>query len=473
MPDIIRAIRCKPLHYLAEYKEYPSTSLMQYETKYAKSGDIYIAYQVIGDGPFDLIYVPGWVSHVELAWEEPLLARFLTRLSSFARLITFDKRGTGLSDRVPADKLPTLGQRMDDLKAVMEAAGSESAALVGFSEGAIMCALFAATYPERTHALITFGGFAKRIWSPDYPWAPTMEQREQDYKMIVEEWGNEMDIAHYVPSKADDKDFVQRLATYFRRAASPTAAVTLLKMNTQVDIRKILPSIYVPTLVMHRTGDRDVNVEEGRWMASQIPNAEFLELPGEDHMPWVGDQDSVLDAIEKFLTGRTSTRDFDRAVSTILFTDIVGSTELAVELGDAKWRDTLTRHHDMVRDKIFEFRGQEVDTTGDGFVVAFDGPSRGVKCALAIVDGAKELGLRVRCGLHTGDVRKVGVQYTGVTLHIAARIVDQAAPDEVYVSRSVRDLSAGAHLNYEYMGSYELKGIPTMHDLYRVGSHSL
>ena len=288
------------------------------ETKYVKSGDAYIAYQVTGDGPFDLVYVPGWVSHVELAWEEPTLARFLERLGSFSRLITFDKRGTGLSDRVSVDNLPNLGQRMDDLRAVMDAAGSERAAILGFSEGGNMCALFAATYPHRTKALIMCGTFAKRQWSPDYPWAPTIEERKETYKVVEQEWGSEMDTAHYVPSMENDKGFMERLATYFRRSASPSAAVALLKMNTDVDVRNVLPSIHVPTLVIHRTGDRDVNIEEGRWIAAQIPGAKFVELPGEDHMPWVGDQDAILDEIEEFLTGVRPTADFDTQLITML-----------------------------------------------------------------------------------------------------------------------------------------------------------
>ena len=263
---------------------------MDPKTEYARSGDVHIAYQVVGQGPLDLVYVPGWVSHVEQAWEEPTLARFLRRLSSFSRLIVFDKRGTGLSDRVPDDKLPTLEERMDDLRAVMDAAGSERAAVFGVSEGGNLCALFAATYPERTTSLVMFGCFAKRIWSPDYPWAPTPEQRQQEYELVEREWGNLMDLARYVPSKIGDQAFARRLTAYMRSAASPGAAVALLRMNTQIDIRLVLPTIRVPTLVIHRTGDRDANVEEGRWLAARIPGARFVELPGDDHLPWVGDQ---------------------------------------------------------------------------------------------------------------------------------------------------------------------------------------
>lgn len=296
---------------------------------------------MVGDAPRDLVYVPGWLSHVELAWEEPTLAAFLRRLASFSRLILFDKRGTGLSDRVPNDQLPTLEERMDDVRAVMDAVGSERAAVFGFSEGGNMSALFAATYPERTTALITFGTFAKRVWSADYPWAPKPEEREETYRLMESEWGSEMDVAHYAPSKLDDPAFAERPATYLRRSASPGAAVALLRMNSQIDIGHLLPAIRVPTLVLHRTGDRDAHVEEGRWIASQIPEARFVELSGEDHLPWVGDQEAVLDEIEEFLTGERRTFEPDRVLSTVLFTDIVGSTERAASMSDRVWLDLL------------------------------------------------------------------------------------------------------------------------------------
>ena len=312
---------------------------MMPETRYARSGKVNIAYQVTGEGPLDLVYVPGWVSHVELAWEEPTLASFLGRLASFSRLITFDKRGTGLSDRVPDDQLPTLEQRMDDLRAVMDAAGSRRAALFGVSEGGNMSVLFAATYPERTAALVTFGCFAKRVWSPDYPWAPTPESRELEYEHIEREWGKLMDLSQYIPSRMNDAEFVRRLAAYLRRSASPSAAVALLRMNTQIDVRAVLPAIAVPTLVVQRTDDHEVNVEEGRWMAARIPGARFVELPGDDHLPWIGDQDSVLDEVQEFLTGIRPTRDVDRVLATVLFTDIVSSTEHIVRMGDKAWHD--------------------------------------------------------------------------------------------------------------------------------------
>jgi len=434
--------------------------VIQAETKYARSGDVHIAYQVVGEGPLDLVYVPGWVSHVELAWEEPTLARFLGRLASFSRLITFDKRGTGLSDRVSDDKLPTLEERMDDLRAVMDAVGSERAAVFGVSEGGNLCALFAATYPERTTALVMFGAFAKRIWSPDYPWAPTPEQRQEEHRLVEREWGNLMDLAHYVPSKIGDEGFASRLATYLRRAASPGAAVALLRMNTQIDIRGVLPTIRVPTLVIHRTGDRDVNVEEGRWLAEQVPRARFVELPGDDHFPWVGDQDVILDEIQEFLTGVRPAPEVDRVLTTVLFTDIVGSTEWAARLGDRAWKELLERHHSLVRTELARFRGREVDTAGDGFFSTFDGPARAIRCACSIRDGLRQLGIEIRAGLHTGEVELTGDRVRGIAVHIGARVAAAAQPSEVLVSSTVKDLVAGSGIRFADRGAHVLKGIP-------------
>ncbi len=433
--------------------------MQQAKTKYTRSGDIHIAYQAVGEGPLDLVYVPGWVSHVELAWEEPTLARFLRRLASFSRLIAFDKRGTGLSDRVTNDQLPTLEERMDDLRAVMDAVGSERAALCGVSEGSNLCALFAATYPERTTALVMCGAFAKRIWSPDYPWAQTPEERELAYEMVENEWGSMMDLSHYVPSKINDEAFAQRLAKYFRHSASPGAAVALLRMNTEIDIRAILPTIRVPTLVIHRTGDRDANVEEGRWLAARIAGARFTELPGEDHFPWVGDQDAILDEIQEFLTGVRPTPESDRELSTLLFTDIAGSTELITRLGDQAWQELLERHHAMVREELSRFRGHEVDTAGDGFFAAFDGPARAVRCALSVVGAGQQFGIKIRAGLHTGEIQVMGPKISGIALHIAARVVATAKPSEVLVSSTVKDLVAGSGIRFADRGTHVLKGV--------------
>ena len=377
---------------------------MQPETRYTKSGDFNIAYQLVGDGPLDLVYVSGWISNVELAWEEPTHARFLRRLASFSRLITFDKRGTGLSDPVPLNALPTLEERMDDLRAVLDAVGSERAALFGHSEGGNMSVLFAAAHPERTVALVTFGIFAKRIWSQDYPWAPTPEARQHTIEQVERTWGADMDLEELAPSA--DGAFKRRLPTYLRRSASPGAAVALLRMNTEIDTRAVLPTIGVPTLVLHRRGDRDANVEEGRWIASQIPGARFVGLAGVDHLPWVGEQDAVLDEVQEFLTGVRPSPEPDRVLATVLFTDIVGSTERASELGDRRWRDLLEQHHAVVRRQLERYQGHEVDKAGDGFLATFDGPARAIRCARAIGGALRELGLDVRASRRQGCGRR-------------------------------------------------------------------
>ena len=443
---------------------------MQPRTEYARSGDLHIAYQVVGQGPLDLVYVPGWVSHVELAWEEPTLARFLNRLASFSRLIIFDKRGTGLSDRVPPAALPPLEERMDDLRAVMDAAGSERAAVFGFSEGGNLSALFAATYPQRTTALILFGTFAKRIWSSDYPWAPTPEMRQLQFEHVEREWGRGMDLEQYVPSKLSDEPFIRRLTAYFRSAASPGAAVALLRMNTEIDIRHVLPAIHVPTLVMHRSGDRSANVEEGRWMAGQIPEAHFVELPGEDHMPWVGDQDSILEEIQEFLTGDRPEREPDRVLATVLVTDIVGSTAHAARLGDRAWCDLLTRHHAIVRKELERSRGREIDTAGDGFLATFDGPARAVACACRIREAVLPLGVEIRAGLHTGEIEVAGGKVRGIAVHTGARIASAAQPGEILVSSTVKDLVSGSGLQFADRGMHEMKDIPRPWQLFAAGS---
>ena len=429
-------------------------------TQYARSGGVHIAYQVFGDEPLDLVYVPGWVSHVEQAWEEPTLARFLERLGSFARLITFDKRGTGLSDQVPDEQLPTLEERMDDLRAVMDAVGSQRAALLGASEGGNLCALFAATYPERASALIMYGTFAKRIWSEDYPWAPTPEARQREYELVEREWGNLMDLDKYVPSKIGDAAFAQRLAKYCRLAASPGAAVTLLRMNTQIDTRAVLPTIRVPTLVLHRTGDLDVNVEEGRYLAARIPGARFVELPGDDHLPWVGDQDAFLDEVQEFLTGVRPPPTADRVLATIMFTDIVGSTKLAARIGDQAWKSLLEQHDALVRKELLRFRGREEKTTGDGFFATFDGPARAIRCASSIRDGVRQLGVEIRAGLHTGEIELGGDHVGGIAVNIGARVAANAEPGEVLVSSTVKDLVAGSGVRFVERGVHTLKGVP-------------
>ena len=422
------------------------------ETRYARSGRVNIAYQVVGEGPLDVVFVPGWVSHVELAWEDPDRARFLHRIARFSRLIIFDKRGTGLSDRVPDDQLPALETRMDDLRAVMDAIGSRQAALFGFSEGGSMCMLYAATYPERTVALVTYGCFAKRVWSPDYPWAPTPEARAQEYEQVEREWGNLMDLAHYVPSKKDDMEFMRRAATFMRHSASPSAAVALLRMNTLIDVRPVLHAISAPTLVLHRAGDLDVNVEEGRWLASRIPGARFVELPGDDHLPWIGDQE--------FLTGIRPPRDVDRVLASVLFIDIAGSTEHLARVGDRAWKELLERYRAVVRRELPAFRGREIDTAGDGFFATFDGPARAVRCAFSIQTATRTMGLAVRAGVHTGEVELDGDRVTGMAVHIGARVTSLAGAGETLVSSTVKDLVSGSGLRFEDRGRHVLKGVP-------------
>ena len=438
------------------------------ETRYTKSGDYNIAYQVVGDGDLDLLWIPGFVSNVELAWEEPMLARYLKRLARFSRLILFDKRGTGLSDRVPRSELPSLEERMDDVIAVLDAVGSERAAVMGHSEGGNLAVLYAATHPERVVALVTTGIFAYRKWAPDYPWAETAEERERYIEGLEDNWGADGDIRRIAPSAAADPVFTKRLATYFRQSASPGDAAALLRMNTEIDIRAVLPTVSVPTLVIHRTGDLDSKVEEGRWIATQIPGAKLVELPGEDHLPWVGDQDSVLDEVERFLTGRLAPAEPDRVLATILVTDIVGSTERAAELGDAAWKELLERHHSIVREQLAAFRGEEVDTAGDGFLATFDGPGRAIRAAVAIRDGLRASGIQVRCGLHTGECERIGNKVAGIAVHIAARVAETAEPGEIRVSGTVRALVAGAGIEFSERGSVVLKGVPEEQELFAV-----
>jgi class 3 adenylate cyclase len=441
----------------------------QPETRYARSGDLNIAYQVAGDGPLDLVYVPGWVSNIEEMWEDPAMAHFLGRLSSFSRLILFDKRGTGLSDRLANDELPTLEQRMDDVRAVLEAVGAERAALFGHSEGGNMCMLFAATYPTRTIALMTLGSFAKRRDpDADYPWAPTDENREQEALEIEQNWGHlrPQDVEYYAPSRVGDEQFIRNLERYLRRAASPGAAATFVRMNSFVDVRDILPTIQVPTLVLHRTGDRDVAVDEGRYLAARIPGAKFVELPGDDHWIAAGDVDALADEIEEFVTGTRPAPEPDRVLATVLFTDIVGSTRRAVELGDRRWRELLGAHDAAVRRELERFRGHEVDTAGDGFFATFDGPARAVRCALSIGSAAREIGVDVRAGIHTGECELDGEKVRGIAVHTGARVAALAAPGEVLISQTVKDLTAGSGLEFEDRGVHELKGVPGEWRLY-------
>ncbi len=438
------------------------------ETRYAKSGDLHIAYQVIGDGPLDLVAVAGWVSNVEAMWDEPLAARFHQRLASFSRLILFDKRGTGLSDRVTPDRLPTLEVRMDDVRAVMDAAGSKRAALVGWSEGGPMSVLFAATYPQRTRALVLYGTYPKRVRSADFPWAPGPDERQRFYDRIELEWGGEVDLSDMAPSAALDPALRRWWASFLRRSASPRDALALAHMNTEIDVTGVLSSISVPTLVIHRTGDRDAHVDGARWMAERIPDARFVELPGEDHLPWIGNPESLLDTIQEFLTGAPAVSEPDRVLATVLVTDIVGSTSLVQEIGDRAWQELLERHHALVRRELSRFRGTEIDTAGDGFLATFDGPARAVRCAAAIRDGLGAYGITVRAGLHTGEMELRGGKVTGIAVHVAARVGALAAGGQILATSTVRDLVAGSGLKFEERGARTLKDIQEPWQVYEV-----
>ena len=434
------------------------------ETRYAKSGDTYIAYQVMGEGPFDLIFVPGFISHVEMQMEVPDFASFFGRLASFCRVIRFDKRGTGLSDRLSA--IPTLEERMDDVRAVMDAAGSTRAAVMGFSEGGPMCIVFAATFPERTTALVLYGSFARGAWAPDYPWRLTEEQFEAVLKGREGSWGQGNSVDIYMPSLAHDEERRKFAGRLERASASPKAAQTISIMARDIDVRHVLPTISVPTLVLHRTGEA-INVENGRYLAQHIKGAKFVELPGIDHLPWIGDANSILGEIEAFLTGgrREIEPDLDRVLATVLFTDIVGATTRVVELGDRAWKDLLSQHHLIVREQLRRHRGREINTMGDGFLATFDGPARAVRCGQTIADEVRKLGIHIRAGVHTGECEVMGENLGGVAVHIGARIAALAAADEVLVSTTVRDLVAGSGLRFEGRGAHTLKGVPGEWDL--------
>jgi DNA-binding winged helix-turn-helix (wHTH) protein/pimeloyl-ACP methyl ester carboxylesterase len=434
------------------------------ETRYARSGDVNIAYQVVGDGPFDLVFVMGWVSHLEYFWIEPSFARFLRRLASFSRLILFDKRGTGLSDRVTV--LPSLEQRMDDVRAVMDAVGSREAALLGVSEGGPLCTLFAATYPEKTRALVTIGSYARRLRTPDYPWGPTVEEREAFYRDIQTNWGGPVGIEHRAPSRMHDPAFREWWSAYLRMGASPGAALALTRMNADIDVRHVLPSVRVPTLVLHRSKDQCLVVEEGRYLASRIPGACFVELPGEDHLPFVGDQDAMLDEIEDFLTGSRhgADADLDLVLATVLWT--------SVDDEQAELDPTLVRWMAFATREIERFRGR-VHRSPRNLAASFDGPARAVRCAALLAEAARRVGLGVRVGVHTGECNLSAAALTGPAVHVAERVATHAPTGGVVVSSTVRDLVAGSGLS---LAAEPLRGSDPVHSsltLYEVDASHL
>lgn len=442
------------------------------ETRYAVSGEVSIAYQVVGDGPFDLVYAPPYISHVELAWEIPSLAAYFCRLASFARLIRFDKRGTGMSDRVGS--LPTLETRMDDLRAVMDAVGSERTAIIGVSEGGPMAILFAATYPDRVWALVLEGAYARTLWGPDYQWGFHEQEFERNLVEEMQGWGtreHSLELARSLAPSASEDDW-QPLATMIRQGASPGSARDLERMAREIDVRHVLPAVQIPTLVLNRSEEHPFIVASSRHLAEQIDGARHLELPGRDHALFVGDPEQLAGEIETFLAEAWAElperTDPTTVLATVLFTDIVGSTEKMAELGDRGWRELLQEHHSLVRRQLSRFRGVEMDTAGDGFFARFDGPARAIRCAQAITTGVQRLKIQVRAGLHTGECELADGKVAGIAVSIGARIAASAEPNEVLVSGTVKDLVAGSGLSFRERGSHNLKGVPGDWPLYAV-----
>ena len=430
------------------------------KTKYARSGDVCIAYQVTGNGPFDVVWAPGTMSQLDLDWEIPQRALFFERFSQFCRLIRFDKRGTGLSDR-PV-KMATLEERTDDIRAVMDDLGIDRANIFGVSEGGSMACLFAATYPQRVNSLLVWGAQARWIASPDHPWGQTQEQHDQMIAMIDNDWPSFEYITGPGAGVGKDPDpaFIESLSRYMGAAANPSAVRAYEIMNGQIDTRPILPSIQAPTLVMNRTGDPCAKVEAARDMASRIPGAKFKEYPGNSHSMMLDDMETVLSDIQEFITGERPIDSSDRILATVLFLDIASSTERAAELGDTPWRNLLSSYYAIVRKELARFRAKEANTTGDGFLATFDGPGRAVRCALAIAPAVRQLGIEVRAGVHTGECELMGDNIGGIAVHTGARIMAKAEPGGVLVSGTVKDLVSGSGIKFQDYGVHKLKGIP-------------
>ena len=434
--------------------------------RYAKSGDLHIAYAVEGDGPIDLVWIPPWVSQVEYLWAEPSLERVMARLTPFARVITFDRRGSGLSD--PFFGAPTLEDQMDDVLAVMDAAGSESAAICGTLEGGPMAALFAATHPDRTDALILYATFARATWAPDYEWAWSAEQRDEHMDELVAHWGEGLVASTVAPSQVADPGFMEWAGRLERLAASPSTIRRIFELIGEFDVRDVLPSIRVPTLVMHRAGDSFIKVEHSRYIASKVPGARYVELEGDENMFSVGDWEGLIGELEEFLTGTRHEREPDRMLATVLFTDICDSTRRAAEMGDRGWRFLLERHDALFRQALDRHRGREVKRTGDGFLATFDGPARAIRCAASVAEAMGSLGLQIRAGLHTGELEVMDGDLGGLAVHIASRVMGAAGPNEVLVSGTVKDLVVGSGIDFEDRGERELRGVPGEWRLYAV-----
>jgi len=435
---------------------------------YAQSGGVHVAYQVFGEGDLDLVLVQGFASHLDVEWENPAIVRFFRGLGSFSRLIRFDKRGLGLSDRNVAP-VP-LEERMDDVRAVMDAVGSERAALMGISEGVPMSILFGATYPERTQALVLYGGMARATEAPGHPWGPSEEGFAEATALIMPNVYTGDDIDAWAPSLDDDPGAREWLGRYRRAAMSPDGIEAVIKMFLDIDVRHVLSQVHVPTLVLHRHGDRVVNWRAAKWMAEQIPGARRVELPGQDHFPWAGDTDAIVEEVRAFLTGTRVAEDPDRVLATVMFTDVVDSTKRAASLGDRRWTELLDAHDDAVRRELVAFRGREIKTTGDGFLATFDGPARGIRCARAIRSAANDLHVDVRVGLHTGEIELRSDDISGLAVHIGQRVQAAAQPAEIVVSSTVKDLVAGSGIEFEDRGVRDLKGVPGSWHLFSVSN---
>ncbi|MEA2645709.1 MAG: hypothetical protein QOE92_792 [Chloroflexota bacterium] len=437
---------------------------MDWPIRYAEHEGIHIAYQVVGDGPIDLVYTPGIWSNLDVMWEWPEWARYLNQLASFSRLILFDMRGVGLSDR--GREPPVLELQMDDIAAVMDAAGSQSAALFGGARGAAMSLLFAASHPERVRALVLYAPIVRTLRATDWPYGRTEEQQEAFFDRFTREMGTAANLDLQGPTH--DERFKKWWARFERLGASPGAWRELAEIMTFVDVRQVLPNIQAPTLVLHRTGDRIVDVAQGRDVAERIPAAKFVELPGDDHIAFLGDHDLITSEIEHFLTGRRHAPETDRVLATILFTDIIGSTERAAVVGDRAWKELLEDHYAVVRRELDAYRGREIDTAGDGFMAAFDGPARAIRCAHAISAAAHGAGFEIRAGLHTGECELMGEKLAGIAVHVAARVAAAAGPSQVLVSGTVKDLVSGSGIQFKDIGPHVLKGLPGEWTLYSV-----
>ncbi len=436
------------------------------QTRYASSGDLSIAYQVVGDGDLDIVYVPGWVSHVEMQWEPGPIRGFIAGLARIGRVITFDKRGTGLSDRSLG--AGTLEDRMDDVRAVMDAAEVGQAALVGISEGGPLSVLFAASYPDRVQSLTLFASFARVVSGEDYPHGPSPEGALRAIARIPSLWGTGVMLSANAPDPPEGVDALALAGRFERHASTPSVAAAIMRANVDIDVREVLPAVRVPTLVVHCEGDPFISVEHSRYLAQHIEGAEYVEFPGDFHVTWRPERyGPVLEAIEEFLTGTAHLHEPDRVLKTILFTDIVDSTPTAARLGDTRWRELLDAHDGVVRRELERYRGTEVATTGDGFLAAFDGPARALRCAHAVIDALGAVGVQVRAGLHAGECEVRGQDLAGMAVHIGARVSALGGPGEVLVSRTVRDLVAGSGLEFEDLGEHHLKGVPGTWQLMR------